>query len=174
MGKVPRGTGLDPEEFPQWSIPFHKPRGEPRIPLRSSSNFRLLPHSAAVPPHLLPKGAWEAAAASTPTARRQGKHSETARSRQAPQGLQLSVQLRPRSQLRRLLGRDPHQQHGKNPLHGPGTAGAGSTSGPWLGSHLGPGVPSGRGARIRHGPAQWFGPCDSHVNGEAVLRQSFS
>lgn len=58
-----------------------------QIPLRSSSRFRLLPHSAAVPQHLLPKGAVEAAAASTPSARRQGKHLETAGSRQAPQGL---------------------------------------------------------------------------------------
>lgn len=85
----------------------------PGLPsLRSGSGFSLLPQSAAAPQHLLPKGASEAAAASTPAARRQGKHLETARSREAPQGLQLSVQLRPRSQLRRLLGRDPHQQHG--------------------------------------------------------------
>jgi hypothetical protein len=129
-------------------------RGEPRTPLRSGSDFSLLPQPAAVPQHLLPKGSWEAAAAPTPAARRQGKHLETARSRQAPQGLQLSVQLRPRSQLRRLLSWDPHQQHGQDPLHGPGTAGGGSTSGPWLGSHLGLGGPSGRGARMRHGPAQ--------------------
>lgn len=116
MGKVPRGTGLDPEESPQWFILSHQPTaGERRAQDSPPERLRfqpLPPRSAAAPQHLLPKGASEAAAASTPAARRQGKHLETARSRQAPQGLQLSVQLRPRSQLRRLLGRDPHQQHG--------------------------------------------------------------
>lgn len=128
------------------------PRGARRLPAQERPEqlkVQTPPALHIVPQHLLPKGALEAAAASTPAARRQGEHSETARSRQAPQGLRLSVQLCPRSELRRLLGRELHQQHRQNPLHGPGTAGGGSTSGPRFSGHPGPGASSVRDARPR-------------------------
>lgn len=113
-GKGSERNGVHSAEvIPPLSPLSHQPtppgaRRLPRRSGRSSSRSRRLPHCTAVPQHLLPKGALEAAAASTPAARRQGEHSETARSRQAPEGLLLSVQLRPRSQLRRLLGRELH------------------------------------------------------------------
>lgn len=106
MHGVPRGMGLNCQVFPRCH-----PSATNGSSVRPLPRSAAVQHSTAVPQHLLPKGALEAAAASTPTARRQGEHLETARSRQAPQGLLLSVQLCPRSQLRRLLGRNLHQQH---------------------------------------------------------------
>lgn len=176
MGKVPRGTGLDPEEFPQWSILSHQPttRGEPRFPsgaahVSDSSHTLQLSRST----YCL-KGPW----------RQQLLPPLAPGAKESTWRLPAAVRLPRASSFRCSCARGPScavssagirtSSTGRTRSMAPAPPGEAALPGPGLAAILARAFLPVEAPGLRHGPAQCFGPCDSHVNGEAVLRLSFS